>query len=301
MQLDKAVSLFLGEHKPTTRKAYAHALLPMRDWVGPARELATIKPVLLIEYWQTVVQPHGYALATERKLAKGIKTFFNWCVKIDLLRRSPAAMLKAQRIPRLISRDKAMRDDELAAVLDHLRHKTIPRDYALVLFIAQTGCRIGGAAGLKLADIDWAVLRALVTEKGHDPRPVAFDDDCARALRHWLAYRSAHYAIRGVHVFSRYGEPPNPKYLGKQVRRACLAVGIRSLGPHSLRHRKGHQLSDHKVSPPVAATAMGITTGVMLGFYYPTDWETAERELRKLMAVDAAPPDNIVRLESYGD
>ena len=62
MELAKAVALFLGEYKPSTRKAYAHALRPMRDWLGPARELTGITPVLLIEYVQTWVEPRGVTL-----------------------------------------------------------------------------------------------------------------------------------------------------------------------------------------------------------------------------------------------
>jgi len=296
MRLDKAVSLFLGGHKPTTRQAYAHALIPMRDWVGPARDLASIKPALLVEYWETVAA-HGYAPATERKLAKGIKTFFNWCVRLEELSRSPAGVLKAPKIPRLISRAKAMTDAELARLLDDLAHKTIPRDYALVLLLSETGIRIGGAAGLRLGDLQWDTLRAVnIVEKGHEPRWAPFSAGCATALQRWISYRGAHYTLTGVYVFSRDGSPPAARVLSQAVRRACLRVGVRSLGPHALRHRKGQQFSDNGVSVAVAAAGLGITVGVMLDHYYQTDLETAEKEMRKLMAVEAEPP-NIVPLK----
>lgn len=288
MKLEQAVALFLGEYIPTTRKAYSHALIPMSNWIGPAREVSGIRPALLVEYVQTCIEGRAdLAAATKRKLVKGIKTFFNWCVRIELLKKSPAVQLRAHKVPRRISREKAMTDAELDALLAYVRFKTVPRDLALILFISESGCRRGGAAGLRLADIDWNGLRATVTEKGEQSRLVAFSDLCARALRHWLAYRSAHYRVKGVYVFSHDGAPVRPAVLAQAIRRDCQKAGIRSLGPHSLRHRKGHQLADSRVAPSVAATALGHSDPLItVTYYYPDDWETAERELRALMTQD---------------
>lgn len=284
MELQKAITLFLGDYKPSTRQAYSKVLTPMRGWLGPARAVSAITPPLLVEYFQTVVLAKGYAPATLQKHAKTIKTFFHWCVRVDLLVKSPAHAIRARKPARRISREKAMTDDELGALLDFLRHKTNPRDFALVLFLADTGCRRGGAAGLRLKDIQWDKLLATVTEKGDVSRPVAFSDLCARAMVRWLTYRGEHYRVEGIYVFSQNGLPMNPEQISQNIRRACQKAGVRVLSAHSLRHRKGHQFADHRIAPTLAATFLGhanvLTT---MEHYYPDDWESAERAGRELM------------------
>jgi site-specific recombinase XerD len=63
------------------------------------------------------------------------------------------------------------------------------RDYALVLFLASTGCRVGGVAGLCIADLDLCSGRAVVTEKCNKTRTVFLSACAVAALRSWLAVR----------------------------------------------------------------------------------------------------------------
>lgn len=289
MELRKAIELFLGEYKASTRHSYHYPMQSMSDWLGPARPITDIKPEMLIEYFQWVRQK-DYAPATVRKHLKTIKTFWNWCVRVfDEIERSPARSLRSVKVPTAVDRSKAMQNDELAAVLDAVRYK--PRDYALILFLADTGCRRGGAVGLRLEDINWENNRAKVTEKGERERLVEFGDKCAAALIKWLAVRSKSYAISGeklrdgtvcVYVFSRHGEAMKAENVSLIIRRACKAAGIRVLSSHSLRHRKGHELADARVNPTIAATALGhASVHTYLEHYAPHDQETALRTLRE--------------------
>lgn len=295
MQLQEAIVLFLGDYGPSTRQAYAGPLIRMRDWLGPTRLVGEITPAVLVEYFQNRVANRGLSPATVQKHAKTIKTFFNWCARLELIQRSPAFAIRARRPPRAISREKAMRDDELAAILDVLRHKYIPRDYALVLFLADTGCRRSGAANLRWQDMDLTALTAMVTEKGGNPRKVAFSEDSAKAISKWLFFRSVNYRIRDTYVFSLNGRPMNPENVSLIIRRACRRAGVRVLSAHSLRHRKGHQFADARIAPSIAATALGHSDPLItVTYYYPSDWETAEAALRELMRIE---PAEALRLE----
>lgn len=295
MQLQKAVTLFIGGYGPGTRQAYTGPLIQMCDWVGPSRRVAEVTPAILIEYFQTRVTSRGLAPATVQKHAKTIKTFFNWAARIELVRRSPAFAIRARRPPRAIGRDKAMTDAELAAILQVLRYKFIPRDYALVLFLADTGCRRSGAANLRWQDVDFATLTATVTEKGGHTRKVAFSQACARAISKWLFFRSARFKIRDTCIFSLNGLPMQPENVSLIIRRACKRAGVRVRSAHSLRHRKGHQFADARIAPSIAATALGHSDPLItVTYYYPTDWETAEAALRELMTLQ---PAETLRLE----
>lgn len=276
MKLANAVSLFLSRYdNPNTRDAYKTCLTGLLPALGHLN-VRDVRPSHLVAY-VALLNERGFAPATRNKHVKSIKTFFNWLVAIDELDKSPAVAVKTRVPPKKITRDKAMTDSELAAILRITWHK--PRDYALILFLADTGARAGGAAGLRVKDLDLTNRRATVTEKGHKTRPVVYGEEAAAALRAWLLRRKLH----SEYVFSRKHTPLSSDQVSQIVRRACLAAGIRSLGSHSLRHRKGHQFADAKVAPSIAATALGHSKPtITLEYYYPEDFESAEKALREL-------------------
>lgn len=275
--LDQAINLFLGEHKPTSAASYGYELRQMSDFVGGARPVEGITPALMIEYHQWL-RSKNYAPATLTKKIKSAKIFFSWCARLELVPRSPATALKQPRPPRAITRDKAMREDELSKILAAVEFK--PRDTALILFLADTGVRRGAAAGMRIGDLDMRNRRAVVTGKGDKTRTVSFGWECDTALKKWLAKRNN---SQGDYVWHRYGAPMQAANVSRIVRRACEAAGVRSLGAHSLRHRKGHQFADARIAPSVAATALGHSDVVItLTHYYPSDEATAESEMQRL-------------------
>jgi integrase len=291
VELKKAVNLFLNNQRETTRQSYKYPLKYFVAWMGESRLVESIRPEHLVEYDQMSLKPRDYAPATERKHIKTLKTLFNWLIDLDVIDKSPARVLKAKRLPMYIERDKAMTDEELALLLDHaINHprKTLlyrNRDYALILFLADTGCRIGGAAGLKVSEIDFESRRASVVEKGDKRRKVKFGPLCAVALARYVLMRPR---AAGAYVFSTGKGPIKADNISLMLRRMCRQLGLRVLSGHSLRHRKGHQLADSRVAPSIAATALGHADPVTtLMNYYPADWASAEAELDKL----ATPPD----------
>ncbi len=208
-----------------------------------------------------------------------------------------ASLILINRSPYLksaVGRDKAMTDDELAVLESYTLWKV--RDRAILLFLADTGCRAGGAAKLKLQDLDIDHLKAMVTEKGEKTRPVWFGEKTATALRKWLLKRGPR-----PHDFVFCGDngPLLPASISQVIRRASYATDIRSLGSHSLRHRKGFQLADARVAVTVAATALGhenpMTT---MENYWPNDYARAEQAIRELVEKPepASEPSNIIPL-----
>lgn len=293
MNLQESIDLFLGEYRPTTRRSYRYPLIDMRNHLGPARPLTDVAPVDLVRYMQNVRNRESVqSPSTINKYIKTIRRFFNWAVDLKLLESSPASALKREKTPRLIDRDKAMTDEELDRLLDWA--KWFPRKHALVLFLADTGCRAGGAAGVKVSALDVDNATAEVIEKGDKKRPVFYGHACARALRTWLIRRDG---AAGEYVFSHHGEPISAAAVSQIIRRMCLACGIRSLGSHSFRHRKGYQLADKRIAVSIAATALGHeAVETTLNHYYPRDFERAARALREL-SVPSTDADVIIPME----
>ena len=67
-----------------------------------------------------------------------------------------------------------------------------PRDRAIAVLLAKTGLRRSELVSLNVSDIDWAEGSITLQRKKfkkRSGRTVFFDDECARALRRWLAIR----------------------------------------------------------------------------------------------------------------
>lgn len=296
LTLARAVDLFLGEQIPSTRKSYMYVLFAMRDYVGPARPLDTIAAEYLLEHMQAIRQrPDVKSNATVNKHVKTIRTFFNWCVNQGFITSSPAKGLRYRRHSEAIPREKAMPDYLYERLVDYAQWH--PRFYALVLFLGDTGCRIGGAAGLRWNDVDFNQSMAVVTEKGKPPREVFFGKECRAVLLRW---REHHPMTRGDFVFSAKGQRILNDNLGQFFRRHCDVAGIGSWGPHSLRHRKGHQLADARVAPSVAARALGDTVEVTMKYYYPDDLERVKEAMQDLAYRDAPTPASQSKIKRFG-
>lgn len=279
MELRKAIDLFLAEQRETTRQSYLYPLRYLRDWIGPAREVGELEGVQLVEYFQHL-KKRDWAAATMQKHIKTVKTFFNWLVKLKVIKESPAAEIRGKKLPSYVDRDKAITDEELFKLLDYTRWNM--RDHSFLLFLADTGCRVGGAAGLRWGDIDFNGRRAKVTEKGDKTRPVQFGEACCMTLIKWKFQQLAK-KTKGDYVFSPDGHMMIAHNLSQQIRRLCEKVGIRTISAHAFRHRKGHQFADRRIAPSIAATALGHSDAtITLKHYYPADWETAFKEMQDM-------------------
>lgn len=297
MKLKNAVDLFLTSYRnPGTRKSHRVVLAHLLRHLDPDWEVAAIRPADLVGYAALLDAYDGWTPATRRKYQKNIKTFFNWLVKIEEIEKSPARnVVRAKRLPAYVSRDKAISDAELEALLTWSQFQ--PRHDALFKLLRDSGCRIGGAAGLKVEDLDFDRGVARVVEKGDKARLIAFGDEAGRALQVWLLARKR---SAGPYVFSVDGRPIKADSLAQLVSKTAKRLGLRALGPHHFRHRKGHQLADARVAPSIAATALGHSDpAITLQHYYPADWASAEAELRQLAAKDEAKqPRRIIPLPS---
>jgi site-specific recombinase XerD len=298
-KLSDVINVFLPTNpNKNTRATYGYSLGKMLDYVGN-RPIKDITPFDLMGYISNLTKKDGSPLSPHsvNKEIKTCRVFFNWCVKANLITTSPMSAVAYHPTPRRIDRSKSMPDDDLTKILTTLREMRMWREYALIMFLADTGCRAGGVAGLKIKDINFTTKTAHVTEKGDKQRVVAFGDETATALSRWLRLRVSFTDL----VFQKGKRSFTSEAVGMMVRRCCLLAGVTPRQSHSLRHRKGHQLADAGIAPTVAATALGhdsiLTT---LNSYYPKDDERALRALRGLsIGEDTIPKkDNITPFPS---
>ncbi len=293
MNLKKAIDLFLLTHANLeSRRTYRSCLTQMSAWISLERPIEKVGVPEMIEYISTL-HDRNYAQATILKHIVLIKAFFSFLVTNDIIEKSPVKNVKRPRLKPNIERSKAMTDAQLKQLLDY--SKWLPRHDALIRFLADTGCRIGGVATLKVIDVDFENCRAKVTEKGNKLRMVGFGDSTRKALRRWLLERDKKTGL----MFSER-DTITVSALSQLFRLACKKSGIGSYGPHTLRHRMGYQLSDAKVPLPVAATVMGHESTDTTLHYYPKDWDRAEQVFKSLALPDTSPSLTVLKMPKSG-
>lgn len=291
MDLSQSIEIWLSTYTNTeTRATNQRIMRHFLTHVAPGIPITDVMPIDITRYDVALNNRSDIVDATRNKYRRCVRAFFNWCVKQKLITESPASGLKLKRISQQVDREKAMLDDELQRVLDYTQYKSCKRDHALIMFLADTGCRIGGASNLLVENLDLDNRSAVMVEKGDKTNTYYFGEDTAHALRQWLIQRKP----KTGYVFSKTQKKNNN--LAQAVRRACLRVGARSLGPHSLRHRKGHQFSDSGISPKIAQHALHHeNVETTLNSYYPQDDKRIREAVEKL-TLKRTSTDKIIKL-----
>lgn len=199
----------------------------------------------------------GLSPHTIRGYIRAVRTLFNWLEAEGDLSRNPARRLeqvqKPKEPPKDISQEDALRILEAAADGGNAR------DYAILRFLADTGCRVGGIGvnakkrgGLRLRDLhlepdDKGRYRALVREKGRGgqrkARFVYFGAQTAQALAAYLEVRPETDSDRvflGQRV-GRPGEPLGSAGIHRMIQRYARGLGIEGhWNPHAWRHAFAH-------------------------------------------------------------
>ncbi len=167
---------------------------------------------------------------TVQSYVRAVKRLFNWLEENERIEQNPARRLKKPALPKMTP--KEISSEDIRKLLQVARESK--RDYALVLFLADTGCRVGGLVGLRVQDLNFEDGSALVTEKGRKSRYVFFHDETKVALQNWLAERPQNtdfvfVGCRGQ-VMSTYG-------VNQVLRRLKKKAGISGrVNPHAFRH-----------------------------------------------------------------
>jgi site-specific recombinase XerD len=167
---------------------------------------------------------HGYVRAARR--------WFAWLFDEGMLPANPAARLELPKLPR--AGRKGLSQLEMQRMIEAARASGIARDYAVVMFLACSLCRVGGLVGLRLGDLDLERGRALVREKGEKERTVYLERHAVNALRAWLVLRPD---VPHDFVFvGRRGLPMTGNGVYQMLKRLAKAAGVKKFNPHAWRH-----------------------------------------------------------------
>jgi len=210
---------------------------------------------------------HGYVRA--------IKRFFSFCRKRQIIKISPAEDLEKPKLP-----DQPRKGIEPEAASKMIKASKIdPRDYAILMFIRDTGCRAGGVYNLMTSDIDLKHNRAMVTEKGNKKRFVFFTTETTFAMVMYSSIREN--PLQDPHFFLSKEHKPLTYYGVYQIfRRLAIKTNVKAeFSPHKWRHAAVRSWLQHDLNLKSASQIAGHKTEKVTGDIYGV---LNERELQTL-------------------
>ncbi len=295
MKLKKAVDRFERSISvEATRVLYGYTLRDLLDYLGNAA-LHSISTDDL-RGWKINQELHRsessrnrgkkISVYTLHRHVRVCKQFFRWLVKEGYLDRSPAERLEFPRLPQG-EPPKAISEADLERMLERaeLEAREVGslealRNYAMIRFLAETGCRVGGLVGLKLADLQegLATLEVTVREKGEKARTVSFGSKTAAALRAWLVMRPRAKKCNTVFTGKRGSLTPSGVY--QMLKGLAERAEVESRhNPHSFRHALARRLLQNKADLGTVAEILGHADVATTHQFYAR-WESSELKQR---------------------
>ena len=245
--LEAAVREFLagvaGEVSESTRDWYGRCLSSFVEHVGAQTALAAISVSDIRAYRTHLLEPktdpkrpHAkpklMSLFSVHGRQRAVRRLFSWLVEEGLLAQNVALSVALVRLP--TTPPKAVADDDLVRLLEQLPAEDV-RDRAVILFLIDTGCRVGGLCSVTLESLDLAHRCAVVTEKGNRARRVYFTAATAEVIGLYLTVRPA--TKTDALFVSAKGGGLTPAGIRMLLERIGERAGVEGrINAHSFRH-----------------------------------------------------------------
>ncbi len=216
----------------------------------------------------------GALHALARFIGENSPEHVEWCMQIRLI---PFKKTTRPSIPYL---EKPEMHALLAAPDRHTPQGQ--RDYALLLFLYNSGARASVAAELRIADIDWYTQSVRIIGKGNKPRTCPLWSIMMEQLRWITVQRRLEQCV----FLNRNGQPLTRFGIHTLVKRHALraatqapSLGTKRVSPHVIRHTTAIHLLRAGVDINTIRAWLGHVSLNTTNIYMETDLETKARAL----------------------
>lgn len=275
-----------------TRTSYRDMLLLLLPYVSahlkkPVNRLAVtdLSAELIRKFLTNLEQNRGCSTATRNQRLGGLHALarfigenspehVEWCAQIRLIPFKKTAQLCITYL------DKPEMDALLAA--PDRRTLQGQRDYALLLFLYNSGARASEAAQLKIADIDWYARCVRIIGKGNKQRSCPLWPTTMEQLHQITARRGLEQRV----FLNRNGQPITRFGIHTLVERHALRASTQTaslrtkrVSPHVIRHTTATHLLRAGVDINTIRAWLGHVSVNTTNIYAETDLETKARAL----------------------
>lgn len=180
----------------------------------------------------------GLSPASVASHVRVVRRLFSFLAEEELLEKNPAQRLKVPKVPR--GKPKAISRSDFQQLLTCIEADTQigKRDRALLLLLADSGCRVGGLVRIDVEDVEADRCRVLLKEKGEKVRYGFFSELTKRAILDWLEVRPNDKGTRlFVSLGTRGEDHLTEQGVREMLRRLKKKSGVKGpVNPHSFRH-----------------------------------------------------------------
>jgi site-specific recombinase XerD len=172
---------------------------------------------------------------------RALVQFFKWAVEEEEIERSPMEKIKPPRVPETPVPVVAAVDFRALLRACEGKGYNERRDAAILLFLYDSGVRLGELVGLKVGDVDLRDRLAYVTGKRSDMRAVRFGAKAAVAVDRYLRLRRGHRAADDEALWLGQDGPLSDSGVAQIIARRCREAGLDRIHAHQFRHTFAHE------------------------------------------------------------
>lgn len=270
--LQQALRSFLDteedEWSPKTLRNYEQSLARHITFLGPDRMVEDIKREDITAWSKSLKDSErGLSSASIARYKREARRFWYWLDEEGYETQSPFQIKISSCTPDPF-RVKAIAPQDRRAMLRTAWESGNKRDYAIMRFIADTGCRSGGAYRLQLAYLNLETCEADLLEKGDKSHWVVFTEETAEAIRQWLEVRPA---AEHDYVFTALGSgrQMNEDTMRQMFARVAKRAGVtKNYNAHAWRHAVGKHLLRETGDPALVRAKLGHSSVEVTLMYY---------------------------------
>lgn len=204
------------------------------------------------------------------------KRFFSFLYRRQIIEKNPAEFLEKPRLPK--QPRKGITPAAAERMLDMSRDSC--RDYAILLFIRDTGCRAGGVYNLLTENLDIIHNTATVREKGDKERIVFYTTETALALAMYNSVRENPLEDEHFFLSETYHEKMTYSGVYQVFRRLAKKAKVNTkFSPHQWRHAAARSWIKAGMNLKVVAEILGHGSEKVTGDIYGTLDEAERHEL----------------------
>lgn len=229
---------------------------------------------------------HAYVRST--------RILFKWLFDDGKIAVNVAERFELPKLPR--DAYKGMSVANMTRMIEAARDSV--RDYAIVLFLADTCCRVGGLISLRLSVLDLASGRAIVREKGSEERTVYMVPETVKAMQAWLNVRPCvdhDYVFVSATTHGHHGAPMTVSGINQIMEKLATKAGVEGrVSPHQWRHGGARAMLQNGAPLSVVADVLGhADAGTTFRFYSSLGTEQLKRQHNKYSWRNEAGHDHI--------
>jgi site-specific recombinase XerD len=228
------------------------------------------------------LQDKGLTDHSQHDYARAAKTFLGYCVRDELLPKSPWANV---RMPKLAdSLPVILSDDEIQTALQKVKDH---RNRLIIRFILDSGVRAAELLALNVGDIDMATgLVTVKMGKQQKGRLTSIGAATRKAVKHYLLLRKSPPAAEPLIASLR--KPVRLKMVGLMhaFRKMQQQTGIDHLTAHTLRRTMATKSLENGMDAYILSQMLGHADMQMMRRYAAMNRETIQAASEKCSVVD---------------